>query len=72
MKVVAFNGSPKREGNTYRCLKAVANELEQAGIETEIIQVGGSALRGCTSCMRCAALCNGACALPDDGGERVD
>ncbi|MBP2033448.1 multimeric flavodoxin WrbA, partial [Clostridium algifaecis] len=28
MKVVAFNGSPNKEGNTYHAIKIVANELE--------------------------------------------
>ena len=40
MKVVAFNGSPRREGNTYQAIRMVAEELEKAGIETEIIMWG--------------------------------
>ena len=31
MKVVAFNGSPKKEGNTYHALRMVADELEKEG-----------------------------------------
>ena len=41
MKVVAFNGSPRKNGNTYHALKTVCQVLEQNGIETEIVQVGG-------------------------------
>ena len=53
MKVVAFNGSPRKEGNTFQSLKVVCDELEQAGIDTEIVQVGGKPIRGCTSCYGC-------------------
>jgi len=40
MKVVAFNGSPRKEGNTYEALKLVCEQLEAKGIETEMVQVG--------------------------------
>jgi len=53
MKVVAFNGSPNKQGNTYHALKLVLAELEKEGIETEIIQVGGKAIRGCLGCGSC-------------------
>ncbi len=32
MKVVAFNGSPNKKGNTYNAIEAVAAELEKEGI----------------------------------------
>ena len=53
MKVVAFNGSPKKEGNTYQAIKLVADELKSQGIETEIVHVGNKLIRGCTSCETC-------------------
>lgn len=53
MKVVAFNGSPKKEGNTYHAIKIVTDELTKAGIETEIIQVGHKPVRGCLACGKC-------------------
>jgi multimeric flavodoxin WrbA len=40
MKVVAFNGSPNREGNTWHAIGMVTAELEKEGIETEIVHVG--------------------------------
>ncbi len=67
MKVVAFNGSPKKTGNTFHALKMVTDELEKAGIETEIIQVGNQAIRGCTACGICKKNKNEQCVLPDDG-----
>ena len=53
MKVVAFNGSPRKEGNTFQSLQIVLAELQKEGIETELIQVGGKALHGCTACYGC-------------------
>lgn len=53
MKVVAFNGSPRKEGNTYHALSIVAGELEKEGISTEIVQLGGSEIRACRACMKC-------------------
>lgn len=66
MKVVAFNGSPNREGNTYHALKMVADELELEGIETEIVHVGNKVIRGCTACGGCVKNKNEQCVLPGD------
>jgi multimeric flavodoxin WrbA len=66
MKVVAFNGSPNKEGNTYHALKMVSAELEQAGIETEIVHVGNKVIRGCIACGQCMKNKNEQCALPGD------
>ncbi|KAF1085395.1 2-amino-4-deoxychorismate dehydrogenase [Sporotomaculum syntrophicum] len=66
MKVVAFNGSPNKEGNTYQAVKLVVDELEKEGIETEIVHVGGKSIRGCTACGKCIANKNEECVLPGD------
>ncbi|MEJ2199530.1 MAG: flavodoxin family protein [Desulfuromonadaceae bacterium] len=66
MKVVAFNGSPNREGNTWHALKMVTAELEKAGIETEIVQVGSKMIRGCTACYKCVKTMDEQCVLPGD------
>lgn len=66
MKVVAFNGSPNKEGNTYHAIKLVANELEKEGIETEIIHVGNKSIRGCIACGQCIKNRNEQCVLPGD------
>ena len=39
MKVVAFNGSPRKEGNTYHAIKAVAVELEKEGIARDLVRM---------------------------------
>jgi multimeric flavodoxin WrbA len=66
MKVVAFNGSPNKEGNTYQAIKLVTNELEKEGIETEIINVGNKSIRGCIACNQCVKNQNEQCVLPGD------
>lgn len=66
MKIVAFNGSPNKEGNTYHAIKLVANELEKEGIETEIIHVGNKSIRGCMACGQCIKNKNEQCVLPGD------
>ncbi|MCD4806704.1 MAG: flavodoxin family protein [Methanococcoides sp.] len=66
MKVVAFNGSPRKEGNTSLLLKHVLLELEDEGIETEIIQIGDNPLRGCTACMKCFENKDEQCVIKSD------
>lgn len=66
MKVVAFNGSPKKQGNTYLLIQKVFGELEQEGIETEYVHIGGKPLRGCTACLKCVENKDKKCVLPDD------
>ena len=53
MKVVAFNGSPRKDGNTATLIRCVLAKLEKEGIETETIQVGGKSIHGCTACGKC-------------------
>ncbi len=66
MKVVAFNGSPRPQGNTALLIEAVLAELGKEGIETETVQLGGQNIRGCTACMKCFANKNGRCAVGND------
>ena len=66
MKVIAFNGSPKKEGNTYHAIKMVTDELEKEGIEIEIIHVGNKTIRGCLACNACARSKNEKCIVDND------
>ena len=66
MKVTAFNGSPRPEGNTAYLLRKVLEPIEAAGIATELVQVGGSGIHGCTACRQCAERKDGRCACDDD------
>jgi multimeric flavodoxin WrbA len=67
MKVVAFNCSPRKDGNTAHMIKTVLSKLEAEGIETEFVQVGGTDIRGCRACMACSKNKDMKCILPDDG-----
>ena len=71
MKVVAFNGSPRKEGNTYHALKIVAEQLEMENIEVEIIHVGNKNIQGCTACSSCFKSRDERCILNDDVNEWI-
>ncbi|MGQ9558481.1 MAG: flavodoxin family protein [Desulfurispora sp.] len=66
MKVVAFNGSPRQNGNTYQALSIVLEELRKEGIETELVQLGGRKVHGCLACYKCFANKDRRCARKDD------
>jgi len=66
MKIIGINGSPRKAGNTYRMLEAVAGELQKSGIETELVQVGGSDIRGCRSCYACIEKKDSRCSTAND------
>ena len=66
MKIIGFNGSPRKNGNTAGLLKHCLNTLEQEGISTEFIQVGGSKIKPCMGCNTCRKLQNERCVITDD------
>ena len=66
MKVVAFNGSPRKNGNTSILIKTVFNELEKEGIKTELVWLGNEPLQGCTGCFKCQKNLDRQCALKND------
>ncbi len=64
MKVLILNGSPHVNGCTATALNEMISVFEKEGIETELIQVGNKAVRGCISCGYCEK--NGKCVFDDD------
>jgi multimeric flavodoxin WrbA len=66
LKVIAFNGSPRINGNTKQSLQMVLAELEKEGIETELIQLGGRKVFGCLACGKCRETKNNRCIRQDD------
>lgn len=66
MKVVAFNGSPRQDGNTACLINHVFVALQAEGIETEMVQVGGNLIHGCTACYQCFERKNGRCVIETD------
>jgi len=67
MKVVAFNGSPRPNGNTQQAIKFVFEELEKEGIQTELINIGAKKLSGCIACLKCRQNKDRKCGAADDG-----
>ena len=68
-KVVAFNGSARKGGNTAILLRYVLKELEQEGIETELIELSGAKIHGCLACRKCSAKKNRRCSQTGDMGN---
>jgi len=66
MKVVAFNGSSRKNGNTGILLKTVMAELEAARIETELVDLAGKNLQGCIACYKCFKNKDKRCGGPKD------
>jgi multimeric flavodoxin WrbA len=69
LRVVAFNGSPRRGANTATLLAHVLREMENEGIETELVQLGGENIRPCLACRKCSTLKNRRCSQEDDRGN---
>lgn len=67
MKVLLINGSPHAQGSTYTALHEMEKVFAGNGIETELVQVGNKAIRGCVACGSCAG--TGKCAFDDAVNE---
>jgi multimeric flavodoxin WrbA len=66
MKVLAINGSARQNGNTALLINHVFSALQAEGIETELVQLGGHAIRGCSGCNTCTKLQNRRCSITGD------
>ncbi len=66
MKVVAFNGSPRKGGNTETLLGEVCRVLEEEGIRTEQVALRTLTFDGCIACMKCFERKDGQCAVKKD------
>ncbi len=66
MKVVAFSGSARKDGNTAALLKTALAELDRAGVETELVELAGRPVAGCIACYKCFEKKNGRCAVDND------
>jgi multimeric flavodoxin WrbA len=71
MRVVAFNGSARRDGNTAILLGYVLVELQKEGMETEMVQLSGRNIHGCLGCRECASRKDGRCAQQNDEGNQL-
>jgi len=66
MKIIAFNGSARKDGNTAILIKQVFKELENEGAVTELISLSGQKIQGCVACGKCFIAKNNKCAITDD------
>ncbi len=53
MKVLIISGSPHAKGNTAIAINEMVKIFAAEGVETEIVQVGNKAVRGCVACGQC-------------------
>lgn len=66
MKVIAFNGSARKDGNTAILLNRVLGVLNGEGIETELMQLSGKKINGCRACYKCFKNKDQRCSVTDD------
>lgn len=66
MKVIAFNGSARKDGNTAILINYALSGLKKEGIETETFNLSGRTLRGCTACGKCFETRDKRCAVKED------
>ena len=69
IKVVAFNGSARKGGNTAILLGYVLKELEKEGIGTELIEMSGAKIHGCLACRKCSTKKDRRCSQTGDMGN---
>ena len=70
MRVVAFSGSARKDGNTALLVREIFNQFERQGIGTELVQLAGADIRGCRACYQCYEDKNRYCAVVDDDLNR--
>lgn len=65
MRVVAFNGSPHKKGNTYIMLRRCLDTIENEGISSELINLGTSDIKPCMGCDACRKAGDERCVIND-------
>lgn len=63
MKVLILSGSPRKNGNTALAINEMVTVFSEEGVEAEVINLGGEAIRGCVACGACGK--TGRCAIDD-------
>jgi multimeric flavodoxin WrbA len=66
LKVVGFNGSARKDGNTALLIRRVFSVLESEGIQTELVQLAGEQIHGCMACGTCRKVKNMQCKIVND------
>ena len=67
-KLIAINGSPRKNWNTAELLRHAAQGARDAGAEAEIVNLYALNFKGCISCFACKLKSrpHGSCAMKDD------
>ena len=66
MKVIAFNGSPRKNGNTHQALEIALAEIRKEDLETELVQMGSEAIHACKACGTCGKNQDQRCIIKED------
>ncbi|MCG9478966.1 MAG: flavodoxin family protein [Actinomycetia bacterium] len=66
MKVIGFNTSPHKKGNTFIAMETVFEQLEKENITTELIQIGSETILPCDGCGVCKKTQDGFCVIDED------
>jgi hypothetical protein len=69
MKVIGFNGSPRKDGNTTTLIGYLLREIEKEGIETELVQLSAKTIHGCIACYKCFENQDQRCAVKNDAAN---
>jgi multimeric flavodoxin WrbA len=69
MKLIAFNGSPRKDGNTFHLLRYLLQEIENEGIETELVQLSAKQIHGCRACYKCFENLDQRCSVKNDAAN---
>ena len=69
MKVIGFNGSPRKDGNTATLIGRLFHELEEEGIDTELVQLSEKEIHGCIACYKCFENKDRQCAVTRDAAN---
>lgn len=66
MKIIALNGSSRRDGNTFLAINIIIDELKKEGIESELIHLGIETIKNCDACEKCKKTKDGFCSIKSD------
>ncbi|KAJ3423777.1 nad(p)h-dependent fmn-containing oxidoreductase ywqn-related [Anaeramoeba flamelloides] len=73
LKVIAFNGSPHKQGNTFHLIQRMFEKFQKHKVETELIQIGSQKIQGCNGCKVCSEKKNYKCIIEKDSvNEYID
>jgi multimeric flavodoxin WrbA len=69
VKIIGFNGSPRKDGNTATLIGYLFQQIEKEGIETELVQLSANPIHGCIACYKCFDNQDQQCAVKNDAAN---